>query len=198
MRKMWKINFFSIIEQVDCVSTQSQSEFEAFRAELIFKIQSLKLALSDINNIQEIHNTSHLISFALVAYCDERLSLYALRNNLNYDVIQLSLFNVISAGEIFYEYLDTLVSERKSDMLTYWAYYFLLKHGYQGKYADGSDFKRTVYLRQLKAFIHNPKHEVKLNLPHKGHKVKAKLPLHMLWSIPLALTGLTYLFISFY
>ncbi|MED7788107.1 DotU family type IV/VI secretion system protein [Francisella sp. 19X1-34] len=151
---MWRLKFYSIINEVDNYITKSDTDFYQHVETLYKEILSLQLELVDINREEGKYSQSHLITFALAAYCDERLNIKAISSGYCYEMLQTQLFKTLEAGKVYYQYLEYLVAQRSQIYIdTYWVYYYLLTHGYKGMYDSDNYFERSLYLRQLKILL---------------------------------------------
>ncbi|QIV96426.1 type VI secretion system protein ImpK [Allofrancisella inopinata] len=148
---MWKTCFFNIINAVDDFVPETQGTFDICRNTILSKINKLESIFLSENDTTD-NSFCHLIIFATVAYCDELLSLKAIEHNFNYKPMQVELFNVANAGDVFYEYVDSILQRKKNLDFIYLIYYFLLEHGYRGRY-DLNNPKRLMYIRQLAFYI---------------------------------------------
>ncbi|WP_329499475.1 DotU family type IV/VI secretion system protein [Francisella sp. 19S2-4] len=146
--------FYKIINDIDTYTNKDEKDFYQFVDQLYKDILDLQLILVDKNREEGKYSQSHLITFALAAYCDERLNIIAISSGYDYEMLQTRLFKTLDAGKVYYQYLEYLISQ-KSQAYTniYWVYYYLLNHGYKGMYDSDSFFERSLYLRQLKILI---------------------------------------------
>ncbi|MFZ9035155.1 MAG: DotU family type IV/VI secretion system protein [Francisellaceae bacterium] len=147
---MWKVDFYEIIAKVDRFILVDGKSLSQLSETLFNDIQALTLKLLDLNGGGVQYGPSHLISFAITAYCDEKLNVIALKSGYQYALLQSRLFNTVNAGKIFYEYVESILSSRQTFPQVYWVYYFLLIHGYSGMYGTQSKFQRNMYIKQLK------------------------------------------------
>ena len=151
---MWKSNFYKIISDVDNYSSRDQTSFYSHTDTLYDDILALQLMLVNNDHNSLKYNQSHLITFALTAYCDERLNTKAISLGFNYEMLQTRLFKTLEAGKVYYGYLEYILTQRsQANIDIYWVYYYLLIHGYKGMYDSDNYFERSLYLRQLKLLI---------------------------------------------
>ncbi|APC92439.1 MULTISPECIES: DotU family type IV/VI secretion system protein [Francisella] len=151
---MWKSKFYSIINDVDNYISTVDTDFYQYVDNLYKEILALQLILVDKNREEGKYSQSHLITFALAAYCDERLNIKAISAGYDYEMLQTRLFKTLEAGKLYYQYLEYLLAQRSQAYVNiYWVYYYLLTHGYKGMYDSDNYFERSLYLRQLKILI---------------------------------------------
>lgn len=195
---MWKPLFYQIVAKVDNQKVGTEEELNALINDVQSNIVELQYILVDMKQHACQYGASHLISFALTAYCDEKLNKVAVGLGVNYQMLQTRLFNTVNAGYIFFEYLEYLLSQPSMLIHSYWAYYYLLNHGYKGKHNSDSDFQRNLYLRQLKLHIQ----EKTVLLANAGAAVKMPkiknrvISISYYWLIPSAILLATYAAIS--
>ncbi|QIW09688.1 DotU family type IV/VI secretion system protein [Francisella sp. LA112445] len=200
---MWRTVFYKIINDIDSYSSQDEKDFYQLVDQLYKDILDLQLILVDKNREEGKYSQSHLITFALAAYCDERLNIIAISSGYDYEMLQTRLFKTLEAGKLYYQYLEYLISQ-KSQAYTniYWVYYYLLNHGYKGMYDSDSFFERSLYLRQLKILIldYTP---MKISVP-KSLRIKSQLRkttssiLNLAKLTPIICLICSYLIINYY
>ncbi|OIN83511.1 DotU family type IV/VI secretion system protein [Francisella sp. TX07-6608] len=151
---MWKSKFYSIINDIDGYISIDNSDFYQYVDDLYKDILALQLILVDKNREEGKYSQSHLITFALAAYCDEKLNIKAISAGYDYEMLQTRLFKTLEAGKLYYQYLEYLLTQRSQAYVDiYWVYYYLLIHGYKGMYDSDNYLERSLYLRQLKILI---------------------------------------------
>jgi type VI secretion system protein ImpK len=151
---MWKLKFYKIISDIDSYISSDEASFHKLVDTIHNDILSLQLILVNINYKTEKYSQSHLITFALTAYCDEKLNIMAISSGLNHEMLQTRLFKTLEAGAVYYQYLEYILTQRSQvNADLYWTYYYLLIHGFKGKYDSDKYFERSLYLRQLKILI---------------------------------------------
>ncbi len=197
---MWKSIFYNVVAKTDSLEKNDEKLFHQSVNEIYDDILALQLALVEYRQNSGQYGSAHLISFALTAYCDERLNLLALSMGVDYEMLQTRLFNTLSAGKLFYEYLEYLLAEPSQLTHTYWAYYFLLMHGYKGMYDLDSHFQRNLYLRQLKLLVVDRAGTVKYEkkrLKLKYRNISSVVPLTMYWVVPALCLVSVYVVINY-
>ncbi|AJI56567.1 hypothetical protein LA02_1241 [Francisella philomiragia] len=151
---MWKTKFYKIINDIDTYVVEDENNFHKHIESIYQDILSLQLILVDIDKSNTKFNYSHLITFALTAYCDERLNILAVTSGYSHEMLQTRLFKTLEAGSLYYEYLEYILSRgTEPNVDVCWVYYYLLMHGYEGMYSSSKYFERSLYLRQLKILI---------------------------------------------
>ena len=197
---MWKSIFYSVVAKIDALEKMDEKSFHQSVNEVYEEILALQLALVGHRQHACQYGSAHLISFALTAYCDERLNLLALSMGVDYEMLQTRLFNTLSAGKLFYEYLEYLLAEPSQLTHTYWVYYFLLMHGYKGMYDLDSHFQRNLYLRQLKLLVVDRTSIVKYEkkkIKLKYRNLSSVVPLTMYWVVPALCLASVYVVINY-
>ncbi|AXA34575.1 DotU family type IV/VI secretion system protein [Francisella adeliensis] len=194
---MWEFMFYSIIDDIDNFKPNSHDDVYNIFIKTKLNIENLQAALTEDED-DSSSNASHLITFALTAYCDEKLGLISLEKNYIYTPIQLSLFGISNAGSEFYDYIDVLISKDMPSIKTVFIYYFLLKNGFRGCYEPNESHKKTIYMKKLKvilkAYISNQSPIKKIN----GGTRKTPYPLfgsHII--IPALFFSLSFLIIQY-
>ena len=66
--------------------------------------------------------------------------------------LQQELYQVVDAGDIFYELLDTVLGKPETLVLVYEVYYFCLHDGFCGRYGSNPD-RITDYQEKLRKHI---------------------------------------------
>ncbi|ASG68504.1 hypothetical protein fh0823_15330 [Francisella halioticida] len=194
---MWKLKFYSIINDVDTYVSTDDSSFYQYVETLYKDILALQLLLVDKNREEGKYSQSHLITFALAAYCDEKLNIKGISSGYDYEMLQTRLFKTLEAGKVYYQYLEYLLVQKSQAYIdTYWVYYYLLIHGYKGMYDSDNYFERSLYLRQLKILIID---YVPLKLPvDKYSRIKNKFKMSFLKTLNLVkLASLSCLICSY-
>ncbi len=96
---------------------------------------------------------AYWVLFPLTAHCDELIKQNILKvNTLEWPSLQQELYQVEDAGDLFYELLDNILKKPDTLPFVYEVYYFCLKDGFLGRYANNLD-KINYYLEKLRPHI---------------------------------------------
>lgn len=111
------------------------------------------------------HN-AHIIVFAIVAFIDEKMSGIIEYHDNTWPKFQTELFDIDYAGEKFYKLLDSVLSDPSYPKLVYYAFYLILKFGFEGELVDDAKKTKSYYLGMLEEVVSaninkNPDNDIK-------------------------------------
>lgn len=157
---MWKLTFYDILKQVDTTTDiTTQMEFDQKVGMIDGKIDQLQIKLQTEykKDASTEHDAAYLITFMVVAYCDEVLMELSFEKGFDFRLFQEKRYNTIVAGELFYEYADNILHAPTYTLDVYLCMEFLLRHGFKGKYKREDAHKCQLYLEQIKTHIREKK-----------------------------------------
>ncbi|UDQ98174.1 DotU family type IV/VI secretion system protein [Lentisphaerota bacterium WC36G] len=114
------------------------------------------------NYINDLSNTSmqilgvktaYYINFAVVAFCDELISVLFARNELSWPKLQKDMYDTENGGEQFYSLLDQIIEQPTFPIIVYQVYYYLLNDGFKGVLVDESKKSQFFYVSKLKELL---------------------------------------------
>jgi type IV/VI secretion system ImpK/VasF family protein len=114
--------------------------------------------------------------------------------NMNWPLLQKELFKIDNAGEVFYEFLDELLSKPQTHMFIYEVYYFCMRYGFRGRY-ENNPVKVTEYLKKLQAKLKQD--EIYVAPAESEDMVKLKHFGSPYWSYLITAGLLVFAYISF-
>lgn len=120
----------------------------ALRGRMRDRLAWLKSRLSEKLSSREAYQ----VLFPIVVYIDELLLSADNLLETDWQPLQLELFDIDDGGEQFYSALDILLAKEDTLSLVFECYYFCLKDGFRGLYAD-SPHKVEEYMIRLSARI---------------------------------------------
>lgn len=130
----------------------SMDDSLALRSKLRAQLERLRIAISE----QYSERDAYFVLFPLMAHCDELAQCLVANNQImEWPSLQKELYQVMDAGDLFYELLDSQLSKPESLPLVYEMFYFCLKDGFRGRYS-GNSVKIAEYLQQLQKHIYLP------------------------------------------
>lgn len=124
-------------------------DLQALRSQLRIRLEHLRAAITE----QYSERDAYLVLFPLVAHCDEWV--IKMLSDINPSVwlpLQQELYQLVDAGDLFYEGLDNALAKPETLALVYEMYYFCLHDGFCGRYGDNRT-KRDEYLKKLRQHI---------------------------------------------
>ena len=114
------------------------------------------------NYINDLSNTSmqilgvktaYYINFAVVAFCDEVISVLFARNELSWPKLQKDIYDTENGGEKFYNLLDQIIEQPTFPKIVYQVYYYLLCDGFKGVLVDETKKSKFFYVSKLKELL---------------------------------------------
>ena len=106
---MWKDNILSLLSGIGRIDIQDQNNLDNYRARLLESVENIRNLLLLDKEVKHSKYSIHLMVFAFVSYCDEKLNIAAFSNKLRYQPLQYSLFSVSNSGDVFYDYLEDIL-----------------------------------------------------------------------------------------
>lgn len=119
------------------------------RAAVREQLDLLRSRLSETLSERDVY----LALFPIVAYCDERVQTrYLAAHHLTWPSLQLELFQIQDAGEVFYETVDDLLMKPATLPFIHEVFLFCLKSGFLGRY-ESNPITRNEYMERLQMKI---------------------------------------------
>ncbi len=179
------------------ISEDNEEEIQQKMLEVRSKVRE-ELDLLRARLLEELKEREvYLVLFPIVAHFDELIqNRYLKRLHTKWPMLQMELFDVDNAGEMFFDLLDDILNKPITEPFIYEVFYFCLSYGFLGKYAD-NPIKIKEYLKALKEKIIE---EGILDFPFKIEEAKASLktlasPIrYYLWSVGLGVLFFSILF----
>ena len=97
--------------------------------------------------------TAYYINFAVVAFCDEVISVMFARNDLSWPKLQKDIYDIENGGEQFYTLLDQIIEQPTFPKIVYQIYYYLLCDGFKGVLIDETKKSKFFYISKLKELL---------------------------------------------
>lgn len=134
----------------------SASSTALVTADLVELRSHLRAQLEQVRTLiteQYSERDAYYVLFPLTAHCDEGVKKSILdRSHLEWPPLQQELYQVVDAGDLFYELLDTALGKAETLTLVYEIYYFCLRDGFCGRYGGNPD-RITDYMEKLHRHI---------------------------------------------
>ena len=119
------------------------------RSKLRDQLEQLRTAITERYSERD----AYLVLFPLTAHCDELVKKMILDiNQLEWPPLQQELYQVVDAGDLFYELLDNALAKPDTLPLVYEVYYFCLHDGFCGRYG-GNVERLSDQLKKLRPHI---------------------------------------------
>ena len=119
------------------------------RSQLRTELEQLRAAITE----QYSEREAYFVLFPLIAHCDELVKKLILDiNQLQWPPLQQELYQVVDAGDLFYESLDNALAKPDTLPLVYQLYYFCLQDGFCGRHGINPE-RHTDYLNKLRQHI---------------------------------------------
>jgi type IV/VI secretion system ImpK/VasF family protein len=119
------------------------------RSKLRDQLEQLRTAITERYSERD----AYLVLFPLTAHCDELVKKMILDiNQLEWPPLQQELYQVVDAGDLFYELLDNALAKSDTLPLVYEVYYFCLHDGFCGRYG-GNVERLSDQLKKLRPHI---------------------------------------------
>ena len=121
--------------------------------ELRSKLRAYLLALRKLISEQYTERDAYQVLFPLIAHCDEVIK-QSIQDNqqLDWPPLQLELYQVANAGDLFFELLESALKQQDTLGLVYEVYYFCLQDGFCGRYS-GNPMRLNDYCILLRQHI---------------------------------------------
>lgn len=154
-KDLWEIiatinKYLKPLREADSQSTIRMIDFVELRSKLRDQLECLRTAITE----QYSEREAYFVLFPLMAHCDELVQMLILDiNQLEWPSLQQELYQVIDAGDLFYELLDNALSKPETLPLVYEVYYFCLNDGFYGRYSANHE-RIADYLQKLRKHIH--------------------------------------------
>ena len=192
---MWKDNILSLLSGIGRIDIQDQNSLDNYRARLLESVENIRNLLLLDKKVKHSKYSIHLMVFAFVSYCDEKLNIAAFSNKLRYQPLQYSVFSVSNSGDVFYDYLEDILCNDNYSEGVLWTYTLVLKLGFLGKYSEKTAYKRSLFIKQLEkkgketlSLVDDKKKKVK--------KGKLVIPPFILWLIPVVVSVIIFGYVS--
>lgn len=138
------------LRETDDPSIVASFDLVELRAKLRNQLEFLRTAITE----QYSERDAYFVLFPLTAHCDEIVKKRILDiSQLEWPSLQLELYQMDDAGDLFYELLDTALKKPETLPLVYEVYYFCLHDGFCGRYSINPD-RLNDYLEKLRSHIH--------------------------------------------
>lgn len=126
---------------------------------------------------------AYFVLFALVVHVDEKVASAAGGGAAEWPPLQLGFFEIDDGGERFYSVLDALLDKEDTLPLILEVFYYCLKDGFLGLYANNPD-KIEAYLARLSARLSAEASPLTSRAPQRDSAVRlVELPWHYyLWA----------------
>ncbi len=119
------------------------------RSHLRAQLEQIRTLITE----QYSERDAYYVLFPLTAHCDEGVKKGILdRSHLEWPPLQQELYQVVDAGDLFYELLDTVLAKTDTLSLLYEVYYFCLRDGFYGRYGVNPD-RIADYIEKLQRHI---------------------------------------------
>jgi len=169
----------------------SVDDIVSMRAEMRHQLDFLKATLAEHYSERD----TYIVLFPISAQIDELIqNNYLNTMNMNWPLLQKELFKIDNAGEVFYEFLDELLSKPQTHMFIYEVYYFCMRYGFRGRY-ENNPVKVTEYLKKLQAKLKQD--EIYVAPAESEDMVKLKHFGSPYWSYLITAGLLVFAYISF-
>ncbi len=173
----------SAIETIDLVE---------LRGKLRTRLEDLRTAITG----QHSERDAYFVLFPLTAHCDELVKHLILDTNcLQWPPLQQELYQVADAGDLFFEFLDSVLGKPETLPLVYEVYYFCLHDGFRGRY-DGNPDRLADYTRRLREHIRLQPIEVAMPPSHAKTRAIFRLPNYVYYAGAGLLLVLVYVFLT--
>jgi len=158
-QQLWKniSKIFSIMEtsidqllgndnlDTDEIISNPENNVLLVREDIRKQLDNLRVLFSEYFTEQE----SYYVLFAIIIYIDENIQTKVLdKEHLSWPLLQLEFFEIDDGGHLFYETLDHIIKKPQTPLFIFEIYYFCLKHGFTGRYADDavkiSEYKKLL------------------------------------------------------
>lgn len=136
------------------------------------------------------------IQFAVCALIDEWMFEQGIASWQQYP-LQVEFFNDYTAGEVFFERLDSLKKAHTKNELPLLIYYICLQLGFKGKYLDPASSELNKLKRTLYSLLHPPLENTKQDYKmsnkhecqnHKKHLMALLSTIILVWSTSKAIS----------
>ncbi len=135
--------------EADSLDTIAMIDLVKLRSKLRDQLEQLRTAITERYSERD----AYLVLFPLTAHCDELVKKMILDiNQLEWPPLQQELYQVVDAGDLFYELLDNALAKPDTLPLVYEVYYFCLHDGFCGRYG-GNVERRSDQLKKLRPHI---------------------------------------------
>jgi type IV/VI secretion system ImpK/VasF family protein len=154
-KDLWEIiatisKYLKPLREADSQSAIRMIDLVELRSKLREQLEGLRTAITE----QYSERDAYFVLFPLMAHCDELVQMLILDiKQLEWPSLQQELYQVIDAGDLFYELLDNALSKPETLPLVYEVYYFCLNDGFLGRYS-GNPERIDGYLQKLRKHIH--------------------------------------------
>ncbi|NOQ35103.1 MAG: hypothetical protein GQ569_04320 [Methylococcaceae bacterium] len=155
--ELWEViasinNALSPLRSKDSPSTITMNDLLELRSKLRTRLEHLRAVITE----QYSERDAYYVLFPLTAHCDELVKKIILdRKQLEWPALQQELYQVVDAGDLFYELLDNALKKPETLPLVYEVYYFCLHDGFHGRYT-GNPERLNDYIEKLRNHIHLP------------------------------------------
>lgn len=137
------------LREANSALTISREDLLELRAQLRTHLEQLRTLIT----AQHSERDAYLVLFPLTAHCDEIVKNRILETqDLEWPPLQQELYQVIDAGDLFYELLDNILTKPETLPVVYEVYYFCLNDGFRGRYSGHPD-RLEVWLEKLRNHI---------------------------------------------
>jgi type IV/VI secretion system ImpK/VasF family protein len=131
------------------LDTIATMDLVKLRSKLRAQLEQLRTAIIERYSERD----AYLVLFPLTAHCDELVKKMILDiNQLEWPPLQQELYQVVDAGDLFYELLDNALAKPDTLPLVYEVYYFCLNDGFCGRHGDNVE-KLSDQLKKLRTHI---------------------------------------------
>ncbi len=135
--------------EADSLDTIAMIDLVKLRSKLRDQLEQLRTAITERYSERD----AYLVLFPLTAHCDELVKKMILDiNQLEWPPLQQELYQVVDAGDLFYELLDNALAKPDTLPLVYEVYYFCLHDGFCGRYG-GNVERLSDQLKKLRPHI---------------------------------------------
>ena len=135
--------------EADSLDTIAMIDLVILRSKLRDQLEQLRTAITERYSERD----AYLVLFPLTAHCDELVKKMILDiNQLEWPPLQQELYQVVDAGDLFYELLDNALAKPDTLPLVYEVYYFCLHDGFCGRYG-GNVERLSDQLKKLRPHI---------------------------------------------
>lgn len=129
-------NLLIPLREADTPATIAMVDLVDLRSKLRTQLDYLRTAITE----QYSERDAYFVLFPLTAHCDELVKHLILDiNQLEWPPLQQELYQVVDAGDLFYELLDNALRKPETLPLVYEVYYFCLRDGFYGRYSGNPD-----------------------------------------------------------
>lgn len=151
-RELWEIiatlyGYLNPIREAKSPAVIAMLDLVQLRANLRTQLELLRSLITK----QYSERDAYLVLFPLTAHCDEIIKKMILDiTHVEWPPLQQELYQVVDAGDLFFELLDSSLQKPETLSIVYEVYYFCLNDGFCGRYS-ATPSKLNDWLEKLRS-----------------------------------------------